>query len=502
MIREAKFHGHFINSIRAETALRPHIAIAELIDNALDSGATLIEICFDQSRDLTRISDNGDGCPDVARFFESGSSSAVGYPEKLGRYGVGGTKAAAILCDVEEVHTHHEGLKLSGRMEWTRIADENLAFLFEASDPCETNRIGTDILLYGDRCKVHVGNRANACRNYWSRIYTPALLNNKSIRVNGDPLEPRGQPALKSRIEFVGGVGGKEYRACAGILENEAQARAMGWEPGFNVACSGRLMFDKPAWDMAEDYQGAPVWAYIELRETAGTKWHLDTHKTDFAEREALFTEFVPRISSLLDVAMNNQASHELRVVSEDISYKLATAMGGVAAHMRIKERRASPTNKTGTVEAANTGRTRSSAQKADPTQPGSVVESPNQSHRAKQAWRVNFKEFGVEAGFGEALVNAKCATMNFNLDSAWVRANKNDQSVLIPMALFSIWSAASDKDRTRLWIGLDLKRTEIEEPDPQKRASIWVDAALQQVKTTEKDATKDLKEHRKLHAV
>src|SRR5215510_9625852 len=75
------------------------VALAELIANALDQDATLIEIKLDKKNRLFSISDNGNGCSDLEMMIQIGSDPAERKKGSIGRFGVGFKDAVIWLGD-------------------------------------------------------------------------------------------------------------------------------------------------------------------------------------------------------------------------------------------------------------------------------------------------------------------------------------------------------------------------------------------------------------------
>lgn len=476
-------HGHYIHSLRASNQLRRvAVAFAELIDNSIDAGAKTIQLTFEPEAKLARIADDGRGCNDLRRFFDLGASASNDAGDRLGRYGVGGTQAAASLCDSEEVISISGGHRYVASAEWSRMAEENLTLEFQANKPLPTRSpSGTAITLAGFRwMDGRWARRERDAREHWSRIYAPAILGGLVLMVNGEKLSPRPLPALESKRVETGSIAGKRYRATVGILKDEREATDADWSAGFYVACAGRLMFERPIWDGADEYGGAPIFVYVELIEQgASEKWLLDTHKVDFAEREALFADLVPRITDLLDAANDRGKDIELRVIEEELSALLAKALDGKSAYDRIREKRRSPENSTGTVEPTDTKKGRENAVNSDPQKPGSVIEFPK-APRRDESWRLQFGHLGEKAGIGKAGANDKTAWMKFNLDNEFVNANRRSNS-LIPLGLASIWESADERRRKRLWGAVFGETLQLEIP-PDEQYPYWMAEVLNRV--------------------
>lgn len=480
MKKQIEVHGHYLNSIRAESGLTPRLAIAELVDNAVDAGATTITLTFDSASDTISIIDDGIGCPEMARFFDLGSTTATGEQVRIGRYGVGGTKAAAALCDTEHVSSIHSRVRRHASISWTDIAANNLPIAYDEAKPekAGTER-GTIITLIGDRKRCSQPSKRSHIVEFLRRTYTPAILDGLGILVDSSRLSAKPFPELLYERVICGEVFGKTYRARVGVLADERSAEADGWSPGFWVACSGRMVSDRPYWDCAEDWGDDPIWAYIELEESPGQRWDLDTHKAGFAERDDLFGDFVPRIHDLLEQAHEKQTDVELRVVEEDGSSLLAAVFNGSSSLDRIREKRNARQGETGTAEPADTGRRREKASKADPTEAGSVVDFPGRQRKQDQSWKMKFTHMGNEAGLGRSAITAHSCWMTFNLDNSFVSGNRRRLDVLAPLALSCIWDSARDADRKQIWAKLLPTDSEIEFGSRDKASAKWLGAAL-----------------------
>lgn len=483
MLKQIEIHGHIFNSFRSEGGFSPSVAIAELIDNAIDAGATTVEIQFDSAADTITIIDDGRGCEDMARFFDLGNTSALGAASRIGRYGVGGTKAVANLCDVEFVTSICNGIKRSASIDWTRIAENNLLPQYE-EDALEhtTAPSGTLITLLGDRRRCALRQRHGRIVEYCSGVYTPALLAGTRIVFDGSPLKARPFPKLIHARSVNGTIGKKHYRAHVGVLADEVAARSAGWDPGFWVACGPRMLSSKSDWDLAEEWGDSPFWAYIELIETPSSKWDLETHKGGFSEREDLFSDFVPQVLDLLELAHEQQTDVEIRVVEEDASSVMAAVFNGTSGLDRIREKRNARQNSTGAVEPKDTGRERTNAEKVDPKHCGSVIDFPGKARKDDQSWKLKFSRMGEDRGLGEPRITRHCAWMTFNLDNAFVAVHRRDLDILIPLAISCIWAEANSDERSRLWGKLIKSGSEIESGNPTRGSSEWLGAAMVKV--------------------
>jgi len=168
----------FIETI--ENSLEPKEAVSELIDNAIDAGATRIDVQF--GGDYFQISDNGSGVSDMNAPFKLGVSLSKGTGNKIGRYGYGG-KA---------------GLLHFGREILLRTVYRNVYREFEAdfSDNWPEEYSGSTLPI----------NRAHEFISNGGSIFTVAPLTKGRRRIVLDPLADelsiRYFPALKAGKEI------------------------------------------------------------------------------------------------------------------------------------------------------------------------------------------------------------------------------------------------------------------------------------------------------------
>ena len=91
-------------------------ALKELIDNAIDQGATEIWITLQPPR-VCQIMDNGLGCPHLKTMLRLGEHLNQGTT-RIGTYGVGLKDAAVWMAKSLEIRTIHEGIERQLRMDW------------------------------------------------------------------------------------------------------------------------------------------------------------------------------------------------------------------------------------------------------------------------------------------------------------------------------------------------------------------------------------------------
>ncbi|MBA2348776.1 MAG: ATP-binding protein [Solirubrobacterales bacterium] len=465
------FHASFIASIRASMRLNVASALAEHIDNSMDAGADLIQITFSEERNRIVISDNGVGCGDLSRFAEFGSTQEdASRTARVGRYGVGGKQASAMLCDEERVVTFHSGWRREARIPWGDMSGAQ-GMSWQELDPKRAEGTGTTIELRGIlKQSAFASAGLRKCRELWQQIYLPALERGLMMTINDSPLEPAPRPALIEQRTLEGTFEGKPYRAVVGVMENSSNQT---WDAGWYVSCAGRLMNDRALLDGTDDWPGAQIWGYFELlEESRSPKWRLDTHKLDFAEREDFFAAIIPQLTDLLDIAYDRGQSVETGILEDEGSEAIAASLNGEA---KIRERRNPRTTKSGTVISIETERKRTKAEKVDPKHSGSVDESSS-----VKTWQFQFKHLGVDAEICRPAITRKAGWIQFNLDNPFVLDHQKRIDTLIALAAPAIWATANDKQRADLWARvMPQTEFEMEQQNTERTALRWVGTVL-----------------------
>ena len=442
-------YASMVKVIRAETRITPKVAIAELFDNAIDAASKNIWVRFDEpAREIT-VEDDGVGCSDMELLAGFGSSQPATETARIGRYGVGAKKSAIVMCDEQRVISIRNNSRLEFFVPWGEIAN-GAPFEYHFLPATRTESSSKTVITLA-KVRKDYAFRSSTRREaieYWSRVYCPALLSGRNIIVDGVALEPFPFPAIKEAHDEIGEFEGRRYRLRVGILSQDDMAQ---WRPGWWVACAGRLLNDKAFLDGTDEYPGAAFWGYVELVDGAdeATRWSLDVHKTDFAERERFFEYLSKRLSGLLRRA--TEQTHDVRVsqLERALSEVAAMAFGGMA---RIREMRAQGETE-GTSQPANTGRKRTRADKSDPQHEGSVV---NPLHRQVKAWRFMFVPLGTPGPICEADLTKTSVCVRFNKDNRFVTEHmefgKKSEATLIALACHFVWAEANKNQRINLW--------------------------------------------------
>lgn len=355
-------------------------ALAELIDNSLDSGADKIEIIKHASGKLS-VRDNGCGVANIASLGTPGRHE----PNKstsLGMYGIGAKDAWLWSSSVMRVETVRDGVYSEAVFDVKHLIENN----WQAPDPnivaCDAPT-GTTITFSCDIKKPPVASAFEKL----SVIFRPALEDGKSIsyRLPGGEvidLKPRALPKLENVVDQTFAVHGRDVHIYIGTLPD---GQSMDGGP-FWLQYGHRVIDDKTSIG-SKDKNAKLLGGLI----TISSGWPLSKNKDAIGgPTDTLQDCIYDRIEHLLEYA--NQLSYEittqemLSTISSEFADKFRLIGDQDTAGDRVKEARTSG-NAKGTVEPSNTGRRRQRAKRIHPESPGSVIDA-----LAKEASKNGFR--------------------------------------------------------------------------------------------------------------
>jgi hypothetical protein len=191
----------FIDAIRDAGYRGPASALAELVDNAFEAGATTVRIDLAEgsSEPIVTVADDGCGMkPSILPLaLQFGGSTRFGSRAGLGRYGMGlpaGSVSQARRVDVftwtRPGHVYWSCLDVdrirAGTMDVVPVARRQ-----ESPIRCET-RSGTLIIWSAcDRLRGRIGPRLfGSIRGDLGRVFREHLAAGREIIVNGTPVTP------------------------------------------------------------------------------------------------------------------------------------------------------------------------------------------------------------------------------------------------------------------------------------------------------------------------
>ena len=346
--------------------LKWHDAIAELVDNSLDAGAT--EITIDVRNRHLIVIDNGCGIADVVKAATVGGREDHKSTQS-GRYGVG-LKDTWLYLSNE--------LKIVSRTKNTesRIAFDTKKFVqvdgrWMGPDPQvspnNSGKTGTTIDIgpwYEDdpRRKPPTAE----CFDGLQKTFTPAVESGAcriEVHINGKRpvlLTPVKLPEFERSVQASFAIDGKPVAINIGIVAGDAALPLSDF-----WLISGHRMIEEACYGKG-DYEGARVIGTITL----GKGWGLTRNKTSIEGIEVVSAEVFRRIEPLLRLS----AERSKKLASAELLSHLEQAINQTHAIVADAREKRSPGDSSGSVKPTGTGGPRRNASKVDPAKPGSVT--------------------------------------------------------------------------------------------------------------------------------
>lgn len=332
----------------------------ELIDNALDKGATRVDITID-GRSIT-IEDDGDGCDDIEKMLTLGRHERSATT-RLGRYGVGLKDAAWWVGGPTLIETIHGGVLRRSLVDWDRMSNWE-----DVPDPEETpvtERRGTRIRFQSisKERRIPDGQRWEALLSELAFTYSPAIKDGRQITFRKGkrpavPLQRYELPPLAECIETTLDVEGRRARLRVGIVADGAENPRPGiiYTHAFRVITHGALG--------CGGLGSSRIAGWVSL----GEGWTLARNKDDVTAYkdelgEAVFAEIRP----LVEKASSQALSIKSQSLAEGLTSRFRGIVGG--AEENAKAKRNPPKNPSGRVKPSNSGKQHKQAKR---TQPGS----------------------------------------------------------------------------------------------------------------------------------
>lgn len=346
--------------------LKWHDAIAELVDNSLDAGAT--EITIDVRNRHLIVIDNGCGITDVVKAATVGGREDHTSTQS-GRYGVGLKDTWLYLSN---------RLRIVSRTKATesRIAFDTKKFVqidgrWMGPDPHvtpnNTGKTGTTIDIgpwYDEDPRRKPPSEE--CFQSLQKTFTPAVESGAcriDVYIDGKkpvPLKPVKLPEFERGVQSSFVIDGKPVAINIGIVAGEcALPLSDFW------LISGHRMIEEACYGKG-DYEGARVIGTITL----GKGWGLTRNKTSVEGIEAVSAEVFRRIEPLLRLS----ADRSKRLASAELLSHLEQAINQTHAIVADAREKRSPGDSSGSVKPTGAGGPRRNASKVDPTKPGSVT--------------------------------------------------------------------------------------------------------------------------------
>ena len=334
---------------RSASALAVHLCLGELIDNAIDAGATSVSIDVVQGKSL-RIRDNGCGIPEIKSLVIF-NEHVHHKTTRSGMYGIGFKDAALSLGREDSkvnITTFRDGIETRAEIQWRRL---------ERGDECmtgtsiERTRLpGTDIMIAPLVMRFPDGEQREKLLRKLGYMYSAAIRGGVAIRVTagGKSAEVSAWdlPPLAEEIATEIDIGGKRAKLRAGIV---AKGHRNDY-PGITYAHGFRVIKQASAAGCG-GHDVSRICGIVELAER--DSWTRSKNKDDLIGADDLFDEVERILSPLLSKASEHAHSIEFETGRKTLEGDLTAALCGPR---ELKARRGKG-SKTGTVEPTGTGR-------------------------------------------------------------------------------------------------------------------------------------------------
>lgn len=280
------------------------LAVAEWIDNALDAGATAIDIVYKpgKSGSFVSVTDNGDGAPDFTCFAKLGDHRSKGG---IGMHGVGFKDACLKHGGARssvEITTVHEGVLRNTTVDWGKMIDDNRwSFPRGSERPARTGERGTSLVV-SPLEGLPQGKQWTKMLDDLGYLYSPAIKRGRTITVHrlGKGSEPvplarwklpvfEGDP-IKAEIS----VEGKRASVCVGIVKQGV----LNDRPGISYTYKNRVI-QTASEKGCGNHSTTRIAGVVELLD----EWRLNKNKDGIPNDQKLYEEVERAIEPVLKAA-------------------------------------------------------------------------------------------------------------------------------------------------------------------------------------------------------
>ncbi len=341
-----------------------HDALAEMIDNSFDAGATRVEIALQTIAGKRRLEvvDDGVGVADVAALVTFGSHKRH-KTTSLGRYGVGLKDAWLYLGPRIEVRTVHASILT--RFTLDRSDVRMIEGRWVVPDPVHEpthEPSGTCIAF----APLRAGRKAPqcSCLDKLGWTFMPALESGRQIvfrkGTRKRPIASCVLPALNEHVQTTVDVCGKAVQLNVGVMPDGVTNTY----PGIWICYGHRIVAASTIG--CGRYSAARIAGTIRL----GHGWRLTPHKNDIAE---LADELEVAIYAAIEPMLQRASELIEDIVSSRIRAEIEDALNTAIIDAKGQEKRRERQNETGRIQPTGRNGKRENAAVFDPLRDGSV---------------------------------------------------------------------------------------------------------------------------------
>ena len=323
-------------------------AVAEMVDNGFDAGATIVSI--ERSDDTITVRDDGKGCINEEALLGYGQHRAAAGRRGLGRYGIGLKDGAVWLGnDIQVISRTNDGV-IKTIANWQEIIDSGLWDVYREEDP--------DLLpsLEGPTfTDVVIGSVSGRKFRNWkdlnsnlAAIFFPALNDGKRILIDGKLIQPPVPVVLLEEVLASGEFEGKGWRLRAGKLPSLSAPQ------GYTITYKHRVLVTGYESAGLGDYTANHIYCLLSLHDGPQEEWKLGSWKDDVERLDDLLDSIYPKIEHLLKKTSETLHNIDLRSMERQLEKMFNEGVIG-------REKRGKGDQK-GTVDPKGSGKTRQTA--------------------------------------------------------------------------------------------------------------------------------------------
>lgn len=413
---------HILESIR-NAPIRLTTALAELVDNSLDAGATSVEISSDG--EALTVRDNGNGCADVAKMLQLGGHKAT-KTTQLGCYGVGLKDATIPIGDRLTIETFNDGTRRVADINWDELAANGWETDIDATEA--DGQTGTTITVSQLRRDLRLASVVEA----FEFTFAPAIWSGAKICVDGEGVRAWRMPLITPEIDQTVDHPSlpASFRVRAGRCDQPHAHQPFVIAYRHRVICGT----DEPC---GEYTTTSKFIAFVELR----GRWRLHKNK-DGVVKDAPQTRWLyQQLQAICAELLERESAATDSVETAEIEAEIAESLGCVVGKPK----------RPGDVESKP--RPDSDTERERKVREAAVVD-PNDDGGARQRNPGGKRGFSLcfdqipDGMLGRVDVNGRRISVKLNSDHPFIVANRKNRAAIVLCShfLISVQQAAAQE--------------------------------------------------------
>jgi hypothetical protein len=413
---------HILESIR-NSGIRLTVALAELVDNSLDAGATSVEIASDGESLVVR--DNGNGCSDVAKMLQLGGHKAT-KTTQLGCYGVGLKDATIPIGDRLTIETFNGGTRRMADINWDELAANDWETDIDATEG--DSRTGTTITVLQLRRDLKFA----PVIEQFSLTFAPAIWSGAAIRVDGEDVRAWKMPLTAPEVDRTVDHPSlpASFRVRAGRCEHPHEHQPFVIAYRHRVICGA----DEPC---GEYTPTSRFLAFVELR----GRWRLHKNKDGVVKDTPQTRWLHQQLQTICSDLLERESVATDSVETAEIEAEIAESLGCVVGKPR-RPGKDKPKDRMDPDSA--TARTVKEAGIVDPDNEGEVRQ---RNPGGRRGFSLCFDQI-PDGMLGRVDVNGRRISVKLNSDHPFIVANRKNRAAIVLCShfLISVQQAAAQE--------------------------------------------------------